>query len=175
MKLIYVRHGEVEKENGGLSETGKKQAEAVVSYVKSENPVKIYCSPQLRARQTAEIISKGLDLPVEVIDEIDERVQAKLEEQDELVLIEKNYFNYNYVNPKIQTCKDFIDKNFKGFEKIMAKHKENDESVIIVAHSSTLYAVATFVNGIPKDRDIVWMQCSNCAVVKFFVENTKKA
>ena len=46
------------------------------------------------------------------------------------------------------------------------KHKEKDESVIVVAHSSTLYALATFVNGVPENRKIVWMQCSNCAVVK---------
>jgi len=170
MKLIYVRHGEVAIPNGPLSERGKQQAEGVIDYIAPENPVKIYCSPQLRARQTAEIIAKGLNLEVEVMPEIDERLRVELEKDEELV-VENNYFNYDYENSKIQTCRDFIEKNFKGFYKIMENHKEKNESVIIVAHSSTSYALATFVNGVPENRKIVWMQCSNCAVIKFFVEN----
>ena len=79
--------------------------------------------------------------------------------------------NFHDENSKIQTCRDFIEKNFKGFYKILENHKEKNESVVIVAHSSTSYALTTFVNGVPSDRKIGWTQCSNCAVIKFFVEN----
>jgi broad specificity phosphatase PhoE len=123
-----------------------------------------------RAKQTAEIIAKGLNLEVEVLKELDERMQVSVDDEEALI-IENNYFNYDYKNDRIQTCRDFIEKNFVGFYKIMENHKEKNESVIVVAHSSTLYALATFVNGVPENRNIVWMQCSNCAVVKFFVEN----
>lgn len=170
MKLIYVRHGEVSIPNGPLSEKGIKQAEGTVDYIAPENPVKIYCSPQLRAKQTADIIAKGLNLEVEVLEELNERIQVGPDSQD-FEVVENNYFNYDYQNDRVQTCRDFIEKNFKGFYKIMENHKEKNESVIVVAHSSTLYALATFVNGVPENRKIVWMQCSNCAVVKFFVEN----
>ena len=170
MKLIYVRHGEVAIPNGPLSERGIKQAEGTIDYIAPEAPVKIYCSPQLRAKQTAEIIAKGLNLEVEVLQELNERMQVSIDDEEALI-IENNYFNYDYKNDRIQTCRDFIEKNFEGFYKIMANHKEKNESVIGVAHSSTLYALATFVNGVPENRKIVWMQCSNCAVVKFFVEN----
>ena len=168
MKLIYVRHGEVAYPNGPLSERGRVQAEGTIDYIALENPVKIYCSPQLRAKQTAEIIAKGLNLEIEVLPELDERVRV---EKDEELVVESNYFNYDYENSKIQTCRDFIEKNFKGFYKILENHKEKNESVVIVAHSSTSYALTTFVNGVPSDRKIGWTQCSNCAVIKFFVEN----
>ena len=84
MKLIYVRHGEVAIPNGPLSERGIKQAEGTVDYIAPENPVKIYCSPQLRAKQTAEIIAKGLNLEVEVLQELNERMQVSIDDEEAL-------------------------------------------------------------------------------------------
>lgn len=172
MKIIYVRHGEVCKENGGLSDVGKNQAQSIVEYIRPENPVKVYCSPQTRAIETAHIIANKLGLNVEVVGGVDERIQPNLEGQQALEF-SQNYFNLDYVNPQVQTCKDFLVKNFKTFNEIVARHKEKDENVIVVAHSSTLYALGAYVNGIPQDRQIVWMQCSNCAVVKFFFDAEK--
>ena len=44
-----------------------------------------------------------------------------------------------------------------------------NQTIAIVAHSSTLYALSAFINGIPQNGQITWLQCNNGAVVKFFI------
>ncbi|QFG69918.1 histidine phosphatase family protein [Ornithinimicrobium pratense] len=69
---IDVRDADVE-----LSETGIEQAQAVRDYLRSlpedRRPTAVLSSPYRRARQTAEIVVEGLDLPLVV----DERVRER--------------------------------------------------------------------------------------------------
>ena len=73
MELILIRHGLPEKvirSDGGaadpnLSEQGHRQAAQVADYLKDEQIHRLYSSPMRRAVQTAEPISKTLDLLIE--------------------------------------------------------------------------------------------------------------
>ena len=69
---LDVRDADVE-----LSETGRKQAESVREHLRSlpedQWPTAIVSSPYRRARQTAEIVAEGLDVPFVV----DERVRER--------------------------------------------------------------------------------------------------
>jgi len=73
LELILVRHGQTlwnfEKVFRGrsdipLAEEGVKQAEALAEYLSGEAVDAVFCSPLLRALQTAEPISKVLDVPL---------------------------------------------------------------------------------------------------------------
>jgi len=73
MNVYFIRHGQSEgnlnKIHQGLdvplSEKGKKQAVLVAKRLKNVNVDVIYASPYLRTKQTAEIIAKELNLPIE--------------------------------------------------------------------------------------------------------------
>ena len=82
-KDFYIfRHGETDYNlagrwqgqsiNIGLNETGIIQAQNLAEKLKDLRIGKIYSSPLKRARQTAEIVAKKLNTPVEIIPELTE-------------------------------------------------------------------------------------------------------
>ena len=165
MVIGYVRHGE--KSATGLTKLGRKQAKDVCKQL-TENYVKIYCSPTARCHETAQIIAKQLKLPIEVCYEMHDRrgltEPPKNEKEQEFY---DNFLNYDYVDKGlgIETCKEYIDRNFREFQKIVDMHYVNNENVLIVAHSATLYCLNAFVSGIPDNHKIIWMRAGNCSKV----------
>ncbi|MFH2020543.1 MAG: histidine phosphatase family protein [archaeon] len=82
MKLFIIRHGQstsdVEQKFGGtyddlLTEVGKRQAQQLSSLLKYKGIRKIYHSPYKRAKETAEIISNYIHVPLECIENLKER------------------------------------------------------------------------------------------------------
>lgn len=81
-KIIFVRHGESEKnvlgiesndlEKYPLTEKGREMAKEIAKKLKDEKIDRIISSPVLRARETAEIISKKLDVKNETDEAITE-------------------------------------------------------------------------------------------------------
>src|SRR3989344_5936185 len=81
MNVYFVRHGESEgnklqkaqNSETPLSTQGRKQASIVANRLK-ETPIDVlYSSPYVRAKQTAEIIAKELDKPIEYWEPLKER------------------------------------------------------------------------------------------------------
>lgn len=73
MKVYFVRHGESTAKRAGLEQTpetplsaeGQKQAEAVAKRLADIKIDSVYSSTHLRAKETAEIISKNIGVSVE--------------------------------------------------------------------------------------------------------------
>ncbi len=83
MKIFLVRHAEGLDSNTiwqtpetPLSETGKKQAQALINTRRFKNIDKILTSDLIRSRETAEIIAGGFSKEVEVVEGIQERQQS---------------------------------------------------------------------------------------------------
>lgn len=167
LKLIYVRHGDTNVNTGKLTLKGARQIKGALKYLENENVSAIFCSPRTRTLQSSNILNEKFKAPLYIIKEINERQMLSEGERflygDEF---DKNYLNYDYENDKFETCKDFIDRCFIGFDKIIEK-AANNSTIIVCAHSSTLYALNTYLNGIPKNNQINWLQCSNATVIKF--------
>jgi broad specificity phosphatase PhoE len=82
-KLIMVRHGESEANRSRifaasgevpLTEVGREQARELVERIRARfQPERVVSSRFKRAFQTAEIIAAGLQLPLEMVDGIEER------------------------------------------------------------------------------------------------------
>jgi probable phosphoglycerate mutase len=83
MELVVIRHGETRANaegrylgvlDMGLNETGWAQVDALAQELARETPFqRLLSSPLLRARQSADVISRALALPVQVIPTFRER------------------------------------------------------------------------------------------------------
>lgn len=79
MKLYLVRHGKAQTADGRVEDAlreltpdGKKRLETEARALArmAIRPVRIYSSPRVRARQTAEIIASALNMAVEIREEV---------------------------------------------------------------------------------------------------------
>lgn len=82
MRLYLIRHGQttgdIEDRYGGdyedhLSEEGKKQGENLANKLADKNIEIIFCSPRIRAQETAEFIKLETGAPVEIEEDVRER------------------------------------------------------------------------------------------------------
>lgn len=82
MKIYLIRHGQttgdLEDRYGGdyddhLTAEGKKQAHQLADKLKNSGIEFIFCSPKIRAQETAEIISKKIGCKIETVNDIRER------------------------------------------------------------------------------------------------------
>lgn len=94
MKLYFVRHGESEANllrefsnrgfKHGLTECGLRQAEQLAGELRGTAFAKIYTSPLKRAFQTAEILNRYQDCPLEITDALREFDTGVLEGTSDL-------------------------------------------------------------------------------------------
>lgn len=153
MNVYFVRHGESEGnqkkvhqgENVPLSETGKHQAELVANRLKNIAIDVIYASPYLRAKQTADIISKKLKLPIEYWEHLKELKRPS--ELEGLKYSDPNASEIKKIIRENQTKADWKfsdDESFndlleraKQVEKHLFKHHK-DQNVVCVSHIQIL-------------------------------------
>ncbi len=123
MKIYLIRHGESVANKGGLSQTsetllseqGIKQAKDVAKRLTRLKIDLIYSSTHLRAKQTAEIISKKIKKPIEYWEN----------------LIETDAFKENF---------DELNKRLeKVLEHLISHHK--NQSVLSISHATMIEAI----------------------------------
>jgi probable phosphoglycerate mutase len=153
MKVYFVRHGESvgnksglhQKEDMPLSETGRLQAEKIAERLRKYKIDLIFTSPIQRTKETAGIISKSLDIPVEVMDEL-----AEAKGPSEIVgmaisnpeaLRVKNLIRENYAkgNWKYSDEENFDDLNVRirsFLDHILKTHKDQD--ILCVSHATLI-------------------------------------
>ncbi len=156
MKIYLVRHGESvgnkarvhQTAEMGLSDTGRKQARLVAERLKNLKINLIYSSTFLRARQTSEIISKALNVPIEYLDFLTE-----LRNPSEI-------HNKKINDPKIAKIKELVKKNFAREDfrysdeetfpelntrvKKVLKHftqKHLEQNIVCISHASMIKAI----------------------------------
>jgi alpha-ribazole phosphatase len=177
MELIFVRHGETQHNklhqlmgqriDDPLDEEGLHQAEALIKKL-PKNTEAIFCSPLKRARQTAEIISKHLNVPVEISDYLKERdfgiLSGKtweeinaLTDRDLHAIDEALHYDYgafggeSIAHVKARLLK-FLD---------MVRHKRKLKRVIVVTHFGLIMIMDSLFPG--KDHESL----GNVAVHKY--------
>ena len=72
MKLIFIRHADPDYERDDLTETGYREAEALIGRLKRIGPDYIYVSPLGRAKKTMEIALEGKTEGIPVLDYLQE-------------------------------------------------------------------------------------------------------
>ncbi len=149
MNVYFVRHGESEgnlkKIHQGdsvpLSKEGKRQVELVANRLKGIQIDTIYASPYLRAKQTAEIISKELDLSVEYWEHLKELKRPLelegLEYSDPKAseikkIIRENQIRADWRYSDDESFNDLLARA-KRVEKHLLEHHK-DQNVLCVSH-----------------------------------------
>tara|TARA_Y100001970_G_scaffold98741_1_gene124176 strand:+ start:1198 stop:1731 length:534 start_codon:yes stop_codon:yes gene_type:complete len=174
MSNIFIRHGEVENPKDiyyvdvpgyKLSNKGKKQAEETGEYLRSHNlNYEIISSPLLRARQTAEIISKVISVNINFDDSLYEWMGP----------ISWRGLRFDEIDlssiPKV--AEEYTDV-FKRVSKIDNQH----EKKIFVSHQDTIrsftyFAIADekedFTNDKPSHCEVQQIDKKKNKIVKLF-------
>ncbi len=146
MKILLVRHGESEHnaritddENSPLTKRGKRQAECLgKSLRKQKIDIKyIYCSNLKRSKQTAEIISKIINVPIK-------------KSFDEL-----NEYESNYLRKRFRGIFYRRLKRLKKILKDLSKKKEKDKKILIVAHGITNRIIMGYFVRLPLRKQLL--------------------
>lgn len=168
-KIIFVRHGQTSWNDLGmyqghtdipLNQIGLEQAAKAGQRLKNEKVAAIYSSDLLRAKQTAEIIARGHNLPVIIMPEFREinfgiwegKTFKDIEElYPEMLKIWKTK-PQDLKIPEGETFPEMLKRAWKGLKILLARHK--DETVIIVAHGGTIAAL--LCNILDMSLDNLW-------------------
>ena len=165
MKLILVRHGESEhnaktnkSKDSPLTKKGKIQAMRLGKRLKKEKIKidKIYTSNLIRSKQTAEIISKIIKVPVK-----------------------KNYEEFNEYRPRHIESRlmRIASPRLRALKKLLKKISEDktkDKTIMIIAHGRTNRLIIAYLLKIPIGKHLVRFVEHNTGVsVLYWSENYK--
>jgi len=144
MRIIFVRHGESMKnakltddKDSGLTKKGEVQAKYLGEWLKKQKISAVYSSNLLRAKETAEIISKIIKVPVK--DNFEELNEYKSK-------ILKSSFKRLF-HDRLKRLKKLLDK--------ISKEKEKNKTILIVAHGVTNKIIIGYLVQIPLKRQIL--------------------
>jgi alpha-ribazole phosphatase/probable phosphoglycerate mutase len=162
MKIILLRHGQTEwnalqKYQGhidiGLNDIGREQAEKLALYLReNENIEAIYCSDLSRSRETAEIIGRELQLPVQA----DERLREigfgnwegmTYEEVSQTYPEEyAKWFNNNLTIkvPGGESIDDLLARSLPALGDLAKKH---EGTVLVVSHGGLIKTILNHILG----------------------------
>ncbi len=187
MKVFITRHGQTEwnalgkiqgRQDIELNEVGKKQASTTGEKIKNEKINIIITSPLKRARETAEIINKQLNVEIIEDDRLIERDYGELEGINKFKLKEKKVqypeidYVCNYIKDvdifNMETMQNLCTRIYKCLDEITEKY--NNKNVLIVTHGSVSIPMKCYFMKYPLenlvDREKV-KGLENCEVVKF--------
>ena len=165
MNLILVRHGETDANREGklmsgsggprLNATGRAQATDIAAALKWELPFHLYTSPARRARETTEIISRALDAPFTIVDDL---AETDVGDFEDLTVPEMRQKYRSYVGewerdaatarpPGGETIQELQDRAWCAVQRLSAAHA--DETVVAVSHCFTILTVLAKVLDMP--------------------------
>lgn len=161
---IFVRHGESEANllhefsnhgiKHGLTELGMQQASLLTDQL-VVYPIKaIYCSPLLRAQQTADIIGKRLEIvprPVNALIEFDTGIlEGKSDEQSWLTYHEifKDWIINQNFDRQFEAGDSYysIQSRFLPFiRSLQQQYSNGDQAILLVGHGGTFMCMLPLI------------------------------
>lgn len=153
MKIILVRHGESEKnvnitnnKDSPLTARGKKQVEHLANRLKEYDISEIYSSNLVRAKQTAEIISKKIKIPI----------KEHFQELNEYEIKELKSRSFHLFNIRLKKLKKLL--------KIILKDKNKDKNIIIVAHGTANKIILGHLLNLKPSKRLVKLSQDNACI-----------
>lgn len=176
MNLYVVRHGQTEwnvlkKMQGSvdipLNEKGIEQAYRTKENLKDIKIDFIFCSPLIRAKQTALIINNDRKLDIIYDERLRERNYGEFEGTN------KSSFNYNEFwaysknmqYNEAENVQSFFDRIYNFIDELKVKHA--DKNILIVTHAGITKAIECYANGMMKDEEIGPFLPENCSVQEY--------
>lgn len=181
MKYYLIRHGDKIKIAGdpGLSTLGKKQAQLTAKYFINKDISAIVSSPFARAKETAESISKKVNINYILDDRLKERLNwgddLSLSFEDFLLEWEKTEKNRNY-RPRIGASSVQAGKRFLEIIEEFENSKRY-KNIVIVSHGGIIIDLLRNLFGddflSSKNSDFVGNSISECSITTLSIENGK--
>ena len=176
MKLYVVRHGQTEwnvlkKMQGSadipLNERGIEQAEQTKSNLERKNFDMIFCSPLIRAKQTADVINSDKNLNIIFDDRLRERNYGEFEGTSKSSFNYNDFwaYNKNLNYEKAENVQVFFKRIYDFLDEI--KDKYQDKNILIICHAGVLKAIECYANGMMKDEDIGPFLPDNASVLEY--------
>jgi broad specificity phosphatase PhoE len=163
LELILVRHGATDWNIQGrcqgstdreLSEAGVRQAEAVAANLSHKKISAIYSSGLLRARRTAQLISRPHGLPVDIEHDVRELDHGALEGLTFNEIKEK-YPDFiqkwrtepaELQVPGGERLSDVQQRALAGLHRIAGRHQQSD-TVVVVSHNFPILGIICHITG----------------------------
>jgi broad specificity phosphatase PhoE len=147
MKLYLVRHGQTEwnvidrvqgQSQNPLNETGLAQARALAPEIAKLNIEYFYCSPLLRARQTAAILNEKLQRKIIYNKLLKEKCQGKMQGHIRQTYPHRLALQENPHKYRAETWEDV----FKRTQKFLSFLKrKNHDNALVVTHGGIISAI----------------------------------
>lgn len=162
LELILVRHGQTlwnfEKVFRGrsdipLTEEGMKQAEAVAEFLSGEGADAVFCSPLLRALQTAELISKALGSPLhrdEGLIDVDFGLWSGLNREEVKRRFPSEWSSWRKGEMSLRfPGGESLEEARERFVEFLSSCRQNltDRRIVVVTHRVPLKLIVTHVVG----------------------------
>ena len=160
MKLYFMRHGEStanllgEFSNSGfkhpLTKVGVEQARTVARSLAGLAVERIYSSPVMRAVQTAQILSEGLQAPLQITEALREWSVGIYEGTTDPVgwelhrQVQDLWFNHQQFDSRMPGGESFrdIQNRFRPFiEGLVSEGRDLHRSIILVSHGGLYTAM----------------------------------
>ncbi len=158
MRLYFARHGESEANvqhvfwnqptQYGLTDKGREQAQALADHLADITFATLYCSPVLRAVQTADIVGQRLHLTPEIANGLWEwdvgilEGQRYSQESEALYWqVTRRWMEHNDLDARIEGGESYNDikARFMPFiGKLEEKYRDTESNVLLISHGGTL-------------------------------------
>jgi probable phosphoglycerate mutase len=154
--VYFTRHGEVHNPQKilygrlprfPLSENGKKEAQFTAEELKDKGINVIYCSPMLRARQTAGIIGKVLGIKPKIIKDLTELrlLFQGMPSLEYKAKVQPFLFEEKYVRKGQEGIEEVYQRMKKTVARILKNHQ--GEKVLIVSHGDPILIYVAKTSG----------------------------
>lgn len=180
MLAYFVRHAEslsnlkqTDSLNAGLSDLGRRQADALADRMANADLKAIYASPYIRCIETAIPLAERLSLPIRIRPELCEfhHLPPGKVAPNELATIEE----ISKAHPLVSECPDFGDAfewtaTDEPFEALLARTRRF--ATFLKSHWTAHEAVVAFSHGSPIARIIdAWLSDATGPSFRFIIDN----
>ena len=184
MKLYFVRHGESEANllhkisnrglKHGLTDKGRAQAISLAQTLESTSFAKLYSSPLLRAVQTAEILSQGLEIPFEITDAMREFdcgiIEGKSDPASWQIHIQAReaWILRKEWNKRIEGGESFLEirNRFLPFiEELIQKHGSTQNNLLLVGHGGLFQCMLPLIFTNVESEHVMELPVGNTGII----------
>ncbi|WP_367371349.1 histidine phosphatase family protein [Pediococcus parvulus] len=173
--IMGFKQGQVDAEPSQLDETGIKQAKNLHDHFDISFADQIFVSPLTRAKDTADLLNEGRNLPIQVDDRLLEISYGDWDGQYDTDLKAKygQYFipGSNAIYPeyyKVANGEKFTDvENRVAAFTDEIRQKYADQKIVIVTHGFTVRSFAQ--NAVKATDPLAFKEPMNCSVTKIEV------
>ena len=182
LTIHLVRHGDTPQAAEGvfcgdldpsLTDHGRLQAERVGRAAASLGLIALYCSPKLRARQTADPVARATGLEPVIEDGLREIAYGRWEglRESDVRANEPAAFAAWHADPSLaappggETAYDIAARALPVITRVRDRHKSGH--VMLVSHKATIRVIACALLGVPLRRFRTHVACPTTSVTTF--------